>query len=278
MKERPILNISSGSDNIIARVLSNLNGDYLFWINNIRYSSVEKPLQMIKFPEGSKKRREIFELSGKDAGRRAKKLGSKAMGDYVYWDGEVIEYNSPKHRDLLKMFIREKFSQNKDAMNVLLKTTAYELDHDVGPESPNTSLPKDVFLGILMEIRDKEVALRREQRARRLDNLLKALRTGETKVIEPMTMQGIREEVESAIEICNEDLNCPYIIEKLNILIGKSGTSITVLPISLTDKTSDRLVQVESLDPENYKPFEKRAGEILSEELKMTIEVLVAMP
>ena len=167
MKERPTLNISSGSDNIIARVLSNLNGDYLFWINNIRYSSVEKPLQMIKFPEGSKKRREIFELSGKDTGRRAKKLGSNAMGDYVYWDGEVIEYNSSKHRDLLKMFIWEKFSQNKDAMNVLLKTTVYELDHDVGPESPNTFLPKDVFLGILMEIRDKEVALRRQPRETR---------------------------------------------------------------------------------------------------------------
>ena len=157
MKERPILNISSGSDNVIARVLSNLNGDYLFWINNIRYSSVEKPLQMIKFPEGSKERREIFELSGKDVGRKAKKLGGKAIGDYVYWDREVIEYNSPKHRDLLKMFIWEKFSQNKDAMNVLLKTTDYELDHDVGPESPNTSLPKDVFLGVLIEIRNKEL-------------------------------------------------------------------------------------------------------------------------
>ena len=110
---------------------------------------------MIKYPEESKERKEIFNLSGKDIGKKAKKLGELAVCEYVYWEGETIRYNSIKHRDLLRMFIQEKFYQNKKAMNALVSTAdQYRLNHDVGPENPNTSLPKNVFLETLIEIRN----------------------------------------------------------------------------------------------------------------------------
>jgi len=149
-----IINVNSGSENKIERILSNLNGKFPFIIYGIKYGSVEIPLQMIKFPPGSSERREILNLSGKDAGKKAKKLGRKAKRDYVYWDGKVIKYNSMEHRQLLKSFIQAKFSQNKEAMEELLSTSGKTLDHDLGhPESPKTSLPKNAFLSILIRIR-----------------------------------------------------------------------------------------------------------------------------
>ena len=158
----PKLNISSGSENRVARILSNLNGNYPFWINKKKYDTVEQALQMIKYPEKSLERDLIFNFSGKNAGRTAKELGQSAKGKYVYWEGKIIEYNSEEHRSLLKMFIQEKFYQNRKAMDALLSTVdRYELVHNVGPENPNTSLPKKVFLEILIEIRNKELDLRK---------------------------------------------------------------------------------------------------------------------
>ena len=149
-----IVNVNSGSNNRTERVLSNLNSEFPFIIHGIKYDSVEIPLQMIKFPPGSPERKEILNLSGKDAGLKAKKLGRKAKRDFVYWDGRVIKYSSIKHTQLLDSFIQAKFSQNKEAMEELLSTTGKTLDHDLGsPESSNTSLPKNTFLFILMSIR-----------------------------------------------------------------------------------------------------------------------------
>ena len=160
MKKKPILNISSGSTILIARILSNLYDYCPIVINGISYSSVEILLQMIKDEPESLKRKEILDLSGKNMGKKVKKLGN-IVTEYVYWDERVIKYNSPEHKKLLRMFIQEKFYQNKKAMNALLRTVDYELVHNVGRESPYTSLPKNEFIEILIEIRDKELDLRK---------------------------------------------------------------------------------------------------------------------
>ena len=152
-----VYNVNSGSKNSIEAVLSNLSNHSFVIGKRKPFSSVEEALQMIKFLPGSVERNEILDLSGENIGLRAKKLGRKAVGDFVYWNGETIEYNSPEHRELLKMFIEQKFLQNEDAMKGLLSTIDGELDHDVGPESPNTSLPKDVFLEILIGIRNERL-------------------------------------------------------------------------------------------------------------------------
>ena len=148
------INVNSGSKDRTERVLSNLNGEFPFIIHGRTYASVEIPLQMIKFPPGSEIRETILNLSGKDAGINAKRLGRKAKGNYIYWDGRVIKYNSIEHTELLESFIQAKFSQNKEAMKKLLSTEGRVLDHDLGhPESQNTSLPKNTFLLILTRIR-----------------------------------------------------------------------------------------------------------------------------
>ncbi|MCK4592335.1 hypothetical protein KAT63_02750 [Candidatus Parcubacteria bacterium] len=152
-----VYNVNSGSENPIEAALSNLS-DHTFKIGKLTLI-VEVALQMIKFPLESKERKEILALSGKDIGIRAKRLGKNAVGELVYWDGRTIVYNSQEHRELLKMFIEAKFHQNEDAMKALLSTIDGELDHDVGPESPNTSLPKDAFLKILIGIRNERLAL-----------------------------------------------------------------------------------------------------------------------
>ena len=68
------------------------------------------------------------------------------------------------------MFIQWKFNQNPLAMEALILTECYELVHNVGEESPNTSLPKDEFINILKDIRQNELAIRRKQ------NLVQRLR------------------------------------------------------------------------------------------------------
>lgn len=149
------INVNSGSNDPTERVLSNLNCEFPFEIHGIKYDCVEIPLQMIKFPPGSKERKEILSLSGKDSGIKSKRLGRKAKGDYIYWNGRVIKYNSMEHTMLLVSFIRAKFSQNKEAMEELLSTVGKVLDHDLGhPENPNSSLLKNVFLLTLKSIRE----------------------------------------------------------------------------------------------------------------------------
>lgn len=160
INKKPILNISSGSTILIARILSNLYDYCPIVINEISYSSVEILLQMIKNEPGSLKRKEILDLSGKNMGKKVKKLGN-IVTEYVYWDERVIKYNSLEHKKLLRMFIQEKFYQNIKAMNALLRTVDYELVHNVGKESLHTSLPKNEFIEILIEIRDKELDLRK---------------------------------------------------------------------------------------------------------------------
>ena len=83
--------------------------------------------------------------------------GKKAQKIFVWWKGKAIPYNSDEHRQLIKRAIEAKYEQNFEAMEALLSTKGKKITHEIGPESPYTSLPKEIFCRILKDIRDKKL-------------------------------------------------------------------------------------------------------------------------
>lgn len=148
-----VLNIDSQSLDERACVLSNFAAT-TFEIDGVTCRSVEGFIQGIKFPIADERRDQCF-LS---IGREAKRMARKALKDYgallVWWQGEEIVYGSTCHHQLIARAIRCKFEQNKRAHALLLKTEGVKLTHDLGrAESATTSLPADVFIKILEELR-----------------------------------------------------------------------------------------------------------------------------
>lgn len=144
------INVSSGSRNYVERVLSNLSRSE-FYLGGYCFQSVEGLLQGIKFPPDEPIRYEAFRLSGLPA----KKLSEKAKNKSVWLlDGREVPYGCEKHQELLKIAIEAKFKQNPDLMQVLVSTGDEPIIHELGlPENPKTSLPKEQFCQILMDIR-----------------------------------------------------------------------------------------------------------------------------
>ncbi len=149
------INVTSGSTDWRAHILSNFPC-IPFKIGNEFCASAEGFIQGIKFPEDDARRKEAF-LSW---GKRAKEYGTFAERKRIWWDGRSDPYGSDQHRMLIAIAINAKFAQNDMARKALHATTGLELYHDVGPESPDTSLPAELFCRILMEIRDKLPPLR----------------------------------------------------------------------------------------------------------------------
>lgn len=152
--ERNKLNIRSDSSDARAAILSNL-ASTPFSIKQQSFTSVESALQGIKFSD-SAKQQEIFALDGKSALKMGRTITESINPDkitYVYWQGRQIIYNSPEHRDLIALFIKEKIRQNPDVQKALLATEGEFIYHDVGIEHPNTSLPEKVYIEILLNER-----------------------------------------------------------------------------------------------------------------------------
>ncbi len=153
-QERERLNICLGSENPVGKILSNL-ADTPFSYNGYDFGSVEAVLQGIKF-EDERQRQEVFALEGLaalKAGRKFVESMSEAIPEFVYWQEKEISYNSDEHRLLLASFIREKIRQNDDVMDALLSTENLFIYHDVGEESPNTSLPEKFYIEVLLSER-----------------------------------------------------------------------------------------------------------------------------
>ena len=149
MKE--IINIRSDSDDWRGAILSNL-ALTPFSINGYNFKSVESALQGIKFFDRSK-REEVFRLDGLSALKSGRPITKSITEDalvYVYWDNQVIKYNSIEHRLLIAMFIAEKVWQNKKVQEALLATDGAFVYHNVGSENPNTSLPEKFYIEILL--------------------------------------------------------------------------------------------------------------------------------
>jgi hypothetical protein len=108
------LNIRSDSHDWRARILANL--PYTpFRIGKYFFKCVEAPLQGIKIAE-LEMREKVFEMTGMEAlrvGRQITNSIEDGKTTSVYWNNEVIEYNSIEHRMLIAMFIHAKSKGSK---------------------------------------------------------------------------------------------------------------------------------------------------------------------
>jgi len=149
IKER--LNITSRAKDWRAKILANPS-ETPFRIGDIVFNSVESALQGIKFVDPLQ-RQEVFAMTGFEALRIGREITlSIKPGEirFVFWQDEVIVYNSIKHRLLLATFIHEKVRQNIAVQEALLSTEDLFIYHDVGPENSNTSLPEKFYIEILL--------------------------------------------------------------------------------------------------------------------------------
>ena len=145
------LNITSRAKDWRAKILANPS-EASFKVGGIIFKSVESALQGIKFADPSR-RHEVFAMTGMEAlraGREVTLAIKPGETRYVYWQDEVLVYNSIEHRLLLAMFIHEKVRQNIAVQEALLSTEDLFIYHDVGPENPNTSLPEKFYIEVLL--------------------------------------------------------------------------------------------------------------------------------
>ncbi|MFA5986378.1 MAG: hypothetical protein WC819_03460 [Parcubacteria group bacterium] len=153
-KNKDSLNIRYRSEDWRGQILSN-PATTPFAIGSHIFPSVESPLQGIKFADIAE-REEIFAMDGMDALRAGREIThsiQKGEKRFVYWGDEQIIYNSIEHRMLIVTFIHEKIRQNTLVQEALLSTNTSFIFHEVGVESPYTSLPEIFFIEILLKER-----------------------------------------------------------------------------------------------------------------------------
>ena len=143
-----VINVSSGSEDWRAHTLSNFPC-FPFELDGMTFASVEGFIQGIKLPEEDSRRQQAFTLWGK----HAKQIGTEAKRESVWWNGQQFVYGENDHRALIRRAIVAKFYYNEGARLALMATGDAELIHDVGPESPHTSLTAAYFCEILRAIR-----------------------------------------------------------------------------------------------------------------------------
>lgn len=147
---RSSLNVYYSSADWRGHVLANFPA-FPFALDGTTLASVEGFVQGIKFPEGHKSRTSAFSSWGEVARR----LGSDAERVHVWWNGARFAYGSPDHHRLIARAIRAKFAFNEGARLALKATKGLLLQHDIGLESPTTSLPAAAFCRILSELREE---------------------------------------------------------------------------------------------------------------------------
>lgn len=149
------LNIISNSSDWRGKILSNL-ADTPFRIGDRIFPSVESSLQGIKFSDPLD-REKVFAMSGREA-LKAGRVITQSVEDgkdfFVYWQDEIIFFNSITHRMLIAMFIHEKVRQNPEVQRALLETEGIFIFHDTGgKENPHTSLPEKFYIEVLLSQR-----------------------------------------------------------------------------------------------------------------------------
>lgn len=111
---------------------------------------------------------------------------------------------------------------------------------------------------------------------RRLDKSLTDAKTNADEITQAekrqiSTIQLIRKVVDPAINICNLDNDLYFIIDGYEISLPGDGLMIRVE--SLRYRGTNQPVSEETLDFHESKPFEEKAGKILTENLKVPVEV-----
>jgi predicted NAD-dependent protein-ADP-ribosyltransferase YbiA (DUF1768 family) len=152
MSESPI-NIISTAEGPEA-ILSNF-ADTPFTLDGVTCASVEGFIQGLKEQKPDKQRR-ICLRNGFEAKRASSRRRNRRVREsgIVWWQGRAVSFKSEEYYQLIERGIRAKLDQNATARQALFDTRNAELVHDTGrPESPNTSLPSERFVSILMKIR-----------------------------------------------------------------------------------------------------------------------------
>jgi len=153
------INITSGSSDPVAKILSNL-AYTPFSYGGYTFPCVEAALQGVKLAD-KVDREKVFLMKGLEAlkvGRSITRSIKDGEERFVYWDDKKIGYNSQDHRLLIAAFIREKVRQSQAVQRALIKTKDAFIYHYVGKEHPKTSLPEPLFIEILLA--ERQILLR----------------------------------------------------------------------------------------------------------------------
>ena len=113
-----------------------------------------------------------------------------------------------------------------------------------------------------------------------LEKLLYALRASmkqeeETRNMNITAIQRIKEIVEPAIDICNNSPDCRHIIKDFEVSIDQARSGLVINVDSLTSCENGQCICGKSLSLETSKPFEEKAGKILTEILEKPIRVII---
>lgn len=113
-----------------------------------------------------------------------------------------------------------------------------------------------------------------------LEKLFYALRANreleeEAREMGVVIIQRIREIVESAIDTCNNDPDCQYIIKSFEVSIDRTLSDPVINMDSLINRESGHRVSGKSLNSEALELLEKEIGEILTGILEKPIRVAI---
>lgn len=156
LPEMSTINVSSTAKTEVGRLLSNF-ADTPFELDGNTYTTVESFWQGLYFPEGSQEREQIAQMSGRDAKRAAV---NKPINESLTYDGEEFAIGSQQHHELMKKAVRAKLEQNPDVLQKLLTTGDMKITHlvirkDGTLEPDSTSIPREIFSQILMDLREE---------------------------------------------------------------------------------------------------------------------------
>jgi len=143
-----LINIKSKGKGVSGLLSNFTKSPFIF--NGEKYNSFEGFWQSIKFKENDPNRKIAQTLFGSSA----KKFGGKVNSNKFYFNGKIINYNSPQSYKLAKDAERERFLQNKSQLNTLLSTSNAKLIHFVEIKD-SKSLPRKDFCRILTELRSE---------------------------------------------------------------------------------------------------------------------------
>lgn len=135
-----------------ANVLSNFAATP-FVLDGVPCASAEGFIQALKFPNPAMQRH-ICALVGMAAKSRGSKATRRIVREQsVWWLGQRYVFRSTEHYALVRRALRAKYTQCDRARRALLATYKATLTHNVGKESPHTSLPAREFIRMLNSIR-----------------------------------------------------------------------------------------------------------------------------
>jgi predicted NAD-dependent protein-ADP-ribosyltransferase YbiA (DUF1768 family) len=146
------MNVWSMSDEPLGRALSNF-AHTPFLLDGLEFASVEAFyvwLLLTGTTATEHKKDKVRRLYGP----HAKRLAPREKPEFVVYREERIRLGSPEHHELVKRALRAKLSAHPDIARDLVETGDRPLIHETGyPDRPGAEFPREVFCGLLTELR-----------------------------------------------------------------------------------------------------------------------------